>query len=185
MDNKLLVKLVVATESLLFGSLLLAFVYFSLAPGFRQQQLAALDWRTTGAFTLVLFASSFTFSRAEAGYQRGRPGQLRGWLLATMGLGALFLAGQAHEFYGLYARHIDVASSTFGTGFFTVTGFHGLHVLVGLLVLGIITGLSFAGDFDRPGSSVIGTVGIYWHFVDAVWAVVFTVVYVLPHFTRL
>ncbi|MGI4835588.1 MAG: cytochrome c oxidase subunit 3 [Janthinobacterium lividum] len=185
METKLLAKLVVATESLLFGSLLLAFVYFSLAPGFRQQQLAALDWRSTGAFTLVLLASSLTLGRAEASYRQGAPGRLRGWLLATIGLGAVFLLGQAHEFYGLLTHHLDVASGTFGTGFFALTGFHGLHVLVGLVMLGIVAGLGFAGDFDRPGSSVIGAVGIYWHFVDAVWAVVFTVVYVIPHFTRL
>ena len=183
-DNKLMMKLVVGTEGLLFLSLLMVFVYFSLTPGFRQQQQAALDWRTTGLFTLLLFASSFTYWRAEASFRRGAPGRLRLWLLATMLLGGLFLFGQAREFASLFHRHIDIASNTFGTSFFTLTGFHGLHVLVGLVIIGIITGLAFAGDFDRPTSSVISTVGIYWHFVDLVWAVVFTVVYVLPYFTR-
>ncbi len=184
MDNKLMMKLFVATETIFFLALLMAFVYFSLAPGFRQQQLAALNIRTTGAFTLLLFASSFTYWRAEASFRRSAPGALKFWLLATIGLGAVFLFGQAREFHDLFGRHIDLASNTFGTSFFTLTGFHGLHVLVGLLVLSILTGLTFAGDYDRPTSSIFSTVGIYWHFVDIVWAVVFTVVYVLPHFTR-
>lgn len=181
----MLIKLVVATETIFFASLLMAFIYFSLGPGFRQQQLAALDWRSTGAFTVLLFASSFTYMRAEASYRQGAPGRLRGWLLATIGLGAAFLAGQAREFRGLFGQHLDIASNTFGTSFFTLTGFHGLHVLAGLLVLGILAGRSFAGDFDRPNLSVLSAVGIYWHFVDIVWAVVFSVVYVLPHFTHL
>lgn len=185
-ENSLLIKLVVATETIFFGSLLLAFVYFSLAPGFRAQQLAALDLRRTGLFTLLLFASSFTYMRAEASYRHGRAGGVKGWLLATIGLGGAFLVGQAREFHGLFARHIDLASNTFGTSFFTLTGFHGLHVLVGLLVLGILAAMAFAGDFDRdrPASTVLSAVGIYWHFVDIVWAVVFSVVYVLPHFTH-
>ena len=184
METKLLMKLVVATETLFFLALLMAFVYFSLGPGFREQQLAALDWRTTGAFTLLLFASSFTYWRAEASYRQGAPGHLKGWLLATIGLGAVFLLGQAREFRGLFARHIDLSANTFGTSFFTLTGFHGLHVLAGLVILSILTGLAFAGDYDRPKSAIFSAVGIYWHFVDIVWAVVFTVVYVLPHFTR-
>lgn len=184
MENKLLIRLVVATEAMFFVALLIAFVSFSLAPGFRAQQLAALDWRTTGLFTGLLFASSFTYMRAEASYRRREPGRLRLWLLVTIALGVTFLLGQAHEYQGLFQRNLDLSSNTFGTSFFTLTGFHGLHVLVGLLVLGILTGLSFAGDFNRPGLTIFSTVGVYWHFVDIVWAVVFLVVYVLPHFTR-
>ncbi|QKG52064.1 heme-copper oxidase subunit III [Hymenobacter sp. BRD67] len=183
-ENSLLIKLVVATETIFFASLLMAFVYFSLAPGFRQQQLAALDLRSTGGFTVLLFASSFTYMRAEASYRQGAPGRLKGWLLATIGLGALFLLGQAREFRGLFARHVDIASNTFGTSFFTLTGFHGLHMLAGLVVLSILVGRAFAGDFNQPNLSVLSAVGIYWHFVDIVWAVVFSVVYVLPHFTH-
>lgn len=184
MENKLFIRLVVATEAMFFASLLIAFVSFSLAPGFRQQQLAALDLRSTGLFTILLFASSFTYMRAEASYRQGAPGRLRLWLLVTIALGTVFLLGQAREFHGLFSRNIDLSTNTFGTSFFTLTGFHGLHVLVGLLVLSILTGLSFAGDYDRPGSTIFSTVGVYWHFVDVVWAVVFLIVYVLPHFTR-
>ena len=184
MDNKLMMKLVVATEGLFFLCLLMVFVYFSLAPGFREHQQAALDIRTTGAFTLVLFASSFTYWRAEASFRQGAPGRLKLWLLATILLGSVFLFGQAQEFLGLFHRDINLSSGTFGTSFFTLTGFHGLHVLAGLVILSILVVLAFLGDYDRPKSTVISTVGIYWHFVDIVWAVVFTVVYVLPYFTR-
>jgi len=76
---------------------------------------------------------------------------------------------------------VNIGSSLFGTGFFTLTGFHGLHVLVGLVIIMIITGLSFRGDYADRRSSVIRTVGVYWHFVDLVWLFVFLVVYVSPH----
>ena len=184
LDTRLLMRLLVFTESLFFLALIMAFVFFSLAPGFRQQQLAALDLGRTGAFTLVLFSSSFTYWRVEASARRGATGALKFWLLATIALGTVFLLGQAWEFHGLFGRHIDLASNTFGTSFFTLTGFHGLHVFVGLVILSILAGLAFAGDYDRPASSIFHSIGIYSHFVDIVWAVVFTVVYVLPHFSR-
>jgi heme/copper-type cytochrome/quinol oxidase subunit 3 len=182
MDNKLMIKLIVGTEAMFFMALIMAFVYFSFSPGFRHHQLLSLDVRSTGIFSVFLFTSSFTFWRAETNYEQGKINGLKLWLLATIALGAVFLFGQGREYLSLLNNHISLGSSIFGTSFFTLTGFHGLHVFAGLIAISIITALAFLGDYNKPGSSVIGAVGIYWHFVDVVWLFVFLIVYVVPHF---
>jgi heme/copper-type cytochrome/quinol oxidase subunit 3 len=181
MDNKLLIKLIVGTEAMFFLALIMAFVYFSFPPDFKSHQLINLYIKTTGAFSLLLFSSSFTYWRAESSYHKGEITKLKVWLIITILLGTLFLFGQGREYLGLLNSHISVSSSIFGTSFFTLTGFHGLHVLVGIIVISIVTCLTFLGDYTGKKSSVIAAVGIYWHFVDIVWAVVFLIVYVLPH----
>ena len=176
-----MIKLIVGTEAMFFLALIMAFVYFSLTPDFHSHQLLNLDLKTTGIFSILLFCSSFTFWCAETNYYKGEIIKVKFWLILTILLGAIFLVGQGREYLILLNNHISVSSSIFGTSFFTLTGFHGLHVLVGLIVIGIITCLTFLGDYTNKKSSVIGAVGIYWHFVDIVWAVVFFIVYILPH----
>ena len=99
------------------------------------------------------------------------------WLLATVGLGAVFLCGQGREYAQLLREHVTISRNLFGTTFFTLTGFHGLHVLIGLVALAILLGLALAGGFKDPRAPGVGAVGLYWHFVDAVWIVIFAVVY--------
>lgn len=182
MEPKIMMKLVVGSETIFFLSLMMGFIYFAYYPGFQPQSVAELELPTTGAFTVLLLSSSFTFWRAEVNFKQNRPNRLKAWLLATVVLGAVFLAGQIREYIHLLSNQLTVSKGTFATGFFTLTGFHGLHVLVGLIILGVVLYLAWLGDFDKPQSSVISTVGIYWHFVDAVWVVVFMLVYVIPHF---
>jgi cytochrome c oxidase subunit III len=88
------------------------------------------------------------------------------------------MGGQAAEYVGLFGRGISVSSSLFATTFFTLTGFHGLHVTLGLIALAILLGLAFTGDVPGKSSNALKAVGVYWHFVDVVWVVVFSVVYV-------
>ncbi len=78
---------------------------------------------------------------------------------------------------GCSPRGVEVDSNLFATTFFTLTGFHGLHVTVGLVALGVVLARALAGDFARKPSSMLRSVGLYWHFVDVVWLVVFSVVY--------
>ncbi|WP_439883307.1 cytochrome c oxidase subunit 3 [Pontibacter sp. MBLB2868] len=180
MENKLMMYLVIGTEAIFFLSLLFGFVYFAFEPGYDSQAWQMLNLKSTGIFSVLLFSSSFTFWRAEKNYRKGEVKHLKRWLFATIVLGVVFLLGQGKEYWSLLHENLTISKNTFGTSFYTITGFHGLHVLIGLIILGIVLKLAAAGDFDRPGSSVISTVGIYWHFVDVVWLVVFTVVYVLP-----
>lgn len=179
--NRLMMFLVISTEAVFFLSLIVAFVYYSLTSGFNPQATQQLSLMTTGAFSVLLLASSFTFWRAEVSYQRGQVGGLKGWLLATIALGGIFLAGQGWEYWHLFVRDFTLSKGIFSTSFYTLTGFHVLHLLIGLIMLGVVFWLAVLGDFDHPNSSLIPTVGIYWHFVDAVWVLVFTVVYLFPH----
>lgn len=176
-----MVKLIVGTEAMFFLSLIMAFVYFSFTPGFRHQQVSALNIRSTGAFSLLLFFSSFTYWRAEVNYRSGQLKRLKYWLLLTLVLGVTFLLGQGNEYQKLLHNHITVGSSMFGTSFFTLTDFHGLHVLAGLVVIGILTCLTFLGDYSQTtASTIFSAIGVYWHFVDIVWLIVFLIVYVVP-----
>ena len=96
-----------------------------------------------------------------------------GWLAATILLGGVFIVGQGLEYWGLFQSGVACSSNLFATTFFTLTGFHGLHVCVGLVALLIVLGLALAGDFRRRASPRCKAVGLYWHFVDAVWVLVF------------
>lgn len=176
-----MMKLVVGSEAVFFLALMMGFVYFAYYPGFDPQSVALLDLTKTSVFTALLLASSFTFWRAEVSQKNGHPGCLKLWLSATVILGSVFLIGQGLEYNHLFTNHLIISKSTFATGFFTLTGFHGLHVLIGLIILSVVLYLAFLGDFDGSWSKVISAVGIYWHFVDIVWMVVFTLVYILPH----
>lgn len=180
-ENATMIQTVIYTEAFFFLCLIMSFIYMACNSGFQPAELSRLDIRSAGVNTVVLIASSFTLHFAEQGYMRGRPGVLKGWLIVTIMLGAIFLAGQGTEYGRLIGDNITMNGSVFGASFFTLTGFHGLHVLVGLIILLILLVLAFLGD-EKSG---ILTIAPYWHFVDVVWIFVFTVVYVLPQFSRI
>ena len=98
----------------------------------------------------------------------------------TLALGAIFLFGQTREYLGLFAHGVTISTNLFGSTFFTLTGFHGLHVLMGLVALGALLGIAMSGRLGEIKSSGFESVAMYWHFVDAVWVVIFTAVYLWP-----
>ena len=139
-----------------------------------------LDVPRTLLFSLFLFASSGTVYLAERRLARDDQRGFATWWLASIGLGAVFLIGQITEYARLYADGISIGTNLFTSGFFTLTGFHGLHVLVGLIALSVIGLLSRAGDFRGGRRRVaVDGVSIYWHFVDGIWVVIFSLVYLL------
>jgi len=124
--------------------------------------------------TTLLIISSFTCQLAVWSIRKGdRAGLIRN-IAVTVVLGVIFLIGQGYDYTQL---GFTLADGTFGTTFFTLTGFHGLHVCVGLIALLILMGLSLAGDFKQGRIEAVKSIGLYWHFVDAVWLVVFSVIY--------
>jgi len=161
------VVIFIASESIFFLAIVLAYIAYREA-GLATAK-ATLDLGRTAIFSLALFGSSATMvlaTRAESGR----------WLAATFILGAIFLTGQGAEYARLLGSGIGPGSALFGTTFFTLTGLHGLHVLAGLVALGALFTASFRGK--RAVHAVAWeAVGMYWHFVDAVWVVVFSVVY--------
>jgi heme/copper-type cytochrome/quinol oxidase subunit 3 len=184
MENKLMMKLVIATEAILFISLMITYVYFALSVGFTKKAIQYLDIQSTGVFSILLFASSFTLILAERKYAKGAIKGLKIWLSATILLGAVFLFGQAKEYWRLLNNHFNISLDIFSTNFFTLTGFHAFHVIIGLVLLIVVLILALLGDFDRPNSTVLSSIGMYWHFVDIVWILVFTLVYVSPYLIR-
>jgi heme/copper-type cytochrome/quinol oxidase subunit 3 len=161
------IGLFIASESLVFLGVVVAYVVF------REQGLATakaqLELGRTATFSALLFASSGTVALAV-----GR--RSRAWLGLTAALGAVFLAGQGLEYARLLGTGLRPGSEMFGTTFFTLTGLHALHVLVGLVLLGTLL-LAATARTGRLGPAAWEGIGLYWHFVDAVWVVVFSVVY--------
>jgi cytochrome c oxidase subunit 1/cytochrome c oxidase subunit I+III len=169
----------IGSETGFFGILILAFLYFNSTPG-NGPGAKDLNVVKTGIFSLCLFASSFTLWRSEVGQRQNRPRAMIGWLVATILLGGVFIVGQGLEYFGLFKNGVTVGTNLFATTFFTLTGFHGLHVCLGLVALMIVLGLGLAGDFKNGRPVALEVVGLYWHFVDVVWVFVFTVVYLFP-----
>jgi cytochrome c oxidase subunit 1/cytochrome c oxidase subunit I+III len=170
----------IASEAGFFLILIIAYVFFNFGTGHEAAGPSAatvLDVKKTAAFTACLFASSFTLWLSERSLDRKEHGAAARWLFVTIALGGVFIVGQGSEYLGLYQRGVGVATNLFATTFFTLTGFHGLHVTVGLFALMITLGLVLTGDFRRRSSSLLRSVGLYWHFVDVVWLVVFSIVY--------
>ncbi|MBS1605340.1 MAG: cytochrome c oxidase subunit 3, partial [Bacteroidetes bacterium] len=128
-----------------------------------------------------LWAGSFTFWRAERGFRIKSSRSGRVWLRLTIGLAIVFLCGQAKEYFSLlHDHHLAMSSGLFGTAFYTLTGFHGLHVLVGILLMSILLVRMNRGP-TVVAPAVVRAIGVYWHFVDAVWVVIFAIVYAAPH----
>ena len=173
--HRLLMIFFICSESVFFLSLIVAYITYHGASGTQPGDVLSVP--RTGLFSLALFASSATLGLAERAHRRRQGGRLRGWLLATIALGVIFLFGQALEWRGLIAGGVTLSRDLFGTTFFTLTGFHGLHVIVGLLALATTTAIGFAGELDGGDEAALSTVSLYWHFVDAVWVVVFSVIY--------
>src|SRR5260370_10155261 len=107
-------------------------------------------------------------------------GPMLGWLALTIALGGVFLVGQGMEYWKLFQTGVDVSTNLFATTFFTLTGFHGLHVFVGLIALLILLWIAWQGDFASGRGSALAAAVYYWHFVDFVWVFVVLTVYILP-----
>jgi len=176
-NNKMLVGFFVASESIFFIMLILAYVNFHGTVTDGPTAVSSLNPLRTGIFSVFLLASSFTVWLAGRSMAARNHFMLKIWLLVTIVLGVLFIYGQASEWLGLIDKNITISRNVFGTTFFTLTGFHGFHVCVGLIMLTILLGLAIFGDFKGPKSDGVECVSIYWHFVDGVWIVVYSVIY--------
>ena len=100
--------------------------------------------------------------------------------VATALLGMCFISGQVYEFTRFVQDGLTIKTNVFGSSFFLLTGFHGLHVTVGILMLLSLYLMSLDGRLPSDRAETVELVGLYWHFVDVVWIVIFTVVYLIP-----
>ena len=130
--------------------------------------------------TICLLSSSLTIWRAEKAVEDDRMGSFSVWLGATITLAAIFLANTAIEWKKLiYQDRLTVSTNLFGTTFYSLVGLHATHVVVGMFLLTTVFIFSLFGWVDSRQSERFGVIALYWHFVDAVWIVVFTVVYLI------
>ena len=131
-------------------------------------------------YSICLLSSSLTIHFATKVLQRERRGAFLGLLSLTILLGALFLYGTGREWYGLIYEHgLTISTNLFGTTYYSLVGLHAFHVTAGLLMLTIVLLFGLAGRVGTEHSARLDVLSMYWHFVDAVWVVVFTVVYIV------
>jgi cytochrome c oxidase subunit 3/cytochrome o ubiquinol oxidase subunit 3 len=130
--------------------------------------------------TICLLSSSFTIWIAEHQLERKRSSAFGLWLAITIALGLIFLTGTALEWHKLiYQDGLTISTNLFGTTFYSLVGLHATHVILGLLMLSSVLVFTMAGKVTEEHAQRIGVLSLYWHFVDAVWVVVFTVVYLI------
>jgi cytochrome c oxidase subunit III len=165
-------------ESAIFTIFVVAYLFYigKSLTGPNPQQVLEVPWFNT----ICLLSSSFTIWRAEHAIARSAITRFTAWLTATLALGVIFLAGTAHEWLKLiYQDGLTIRTNLFGTTFYSLVGLHATHVIVGLVMLSIVLGFALAGKVSPQHAERVKVLGLYWHFVDAVWVVVFTVVYIL------
>lgn len=168
----------ILTESALFTIFVTAYLFYigkSISGPYPNQvlELPILS-------TICLLSSSFTVVLAERAFRLGNTGGFQLWWLITIVLGVVFLGFTALEWQRLIFRdHLTISTNLFGTTFYSLVGLHASHVIVGLTLLVLVLILSLRGYVTRAHSEHVEMLSWYWHFVDGIWVIVFTVVYII------
>ncbi len=134
----------------------------------------------TSFSSFVLLMSSLAMVLAHKAVSEADYKNTRIWLATTALLGSIFIAGQIYEFTAFKEEGLSFTGSLLGSAFYTLTGFHGVHVSIGILMLLTLLVLSFKGKLNQDRAETVELVGLYWHFVDIVWVLIFTIVYLIP-----
>ena len=179
-NNKLAMWLFLGSECLLFGGLISTYMLYRgrVADGPHPSQIYDIPFTSVSSFVLLM--SSLTMVLAVSSAKRKDDVRTNLWLVITALLGATFIGGQVYEFTTFVREGLKLDTSLFSSSFYVLTGFHGVHVSIGVIMLlstmGIIKKNRVTGD--KP--EVVELVGLYWHFVDIVWIVIFTLIYLIP-----
>lgn len=168
------------SEVTFFGSLFTIYIVYMNRHGVGPTQAEIFDIPFTAVMTLILMLSSLTMVLALAAIRAGRVAAFQTWTLGTAFLGTLFLGAMFLEYAVFFAEGFTPATSPFSSAFFVLTGFHGLHVVVGIVMLVGLWAASVSGRLDHQRNDVVANVSIYWHLVDVVWILIFAVVYLVP-----
>ncbi|MDP6975298.1 MAG: cytochrome c oxidase subunit 3 [Acidimicrobiales bacterium] len=179
-NNKLLMWVFLGSECLLFGGLISAYLINRNRFGDGPAPGDIFDIPFTSVSSFVLLMSSLTMVLSLSALQRGDIRNNRIWLWTTALLGALFIGGQVYEFTTFLREGLGYTTSPFSSAFFTLTGFHGVHVSLGIVMLMSLLISSYRGTLRKENSETVEIVGLYWHFVDVVWIFIFTVIYLVP-----
>lgn len=179
--NKLLMWAFLASDCMFFGALIMTYMIFRGQHGEGIPSAHELfDIPFTSVSAAVLLLSSLSMVLALSALQQNKHRAFRAWLGATCALGALFLGGQYYEFTE-FAHEGLTLSDIFGSTFFVLTGTHGTHVGIGVIWLLSIVLMSLRGQIPSSRSEMVEIAGLYWHFVDIVWIIIFTLIYLIPY----
>jgi cytochrome c oxidase subunit 3/cytochrome o ubiquinol oxidase subunit 3 len=179
-NEKLAMWAFLGSECLLFGGLISTFLLYRSKPVLRGPEVSKIyDIPFTSVSSFVLLMSSLTMVLALAGIQRGDHRKARTWLLTTALLGSIFVAGQVYEFTSFVREGLGYTTNLQSSAFYTLTGFHGVHVTIGIIMLVSLFVMSLRGRLPTERSETVEIIGLYWHFVDVVWILIFTVVYLI------
>uniref|UniRef100_Q01PD0 Cytochrome c oxidase, subunit III n=1 Tax=Solibacter usitatus (strain Ellin6076) TaxID=234267 RepID=Q01PD0_SOLUE len=168
----------IAAESAIFIIFVVAYLYYSGKSLTGPTPNEVL--RIPVFYTLCLLSSSLTIHFAIRGVRHGNIGTFSSWWFVTVALGTAFLYGTAREWYRLiFEDGLTIRTNLFGTTYYSLVGLHGFHVVIGLILLSTVWIFTALGHVGQEHAYRLDVLSLYWHFVDAVWVVVFTVVYVI------
>ena len=182
-NEKLGMWVFLGSECLLFGALITTYLLYKqrVPPGTETPKPSDLyDIPFTSVSSFVLLMSSVTMVLALSAIQRADHDRTRLWLVTTSLLGATFISGQVYEFTSFVKEGMGYTSNVAASAFYTLTGFHGVHVSIGIVMLMSLFVMSVRDHLPASRSELVEIVGLYWHFVDIVWILIFTVVYLIP-----
>ena len=179
-NEKLAMWVFLGSDCLLFGALISTYLLLRHRSVSGPTPEEIFDIPFTSVSSFVLLMSSLTMALAVGAIHRGELRRCRTWLLTTALLGGTFIGGQVYEFTSFVHHGLGYTTNIFGSAFFTLTGFHGVHVSVGIMFLMALFVMSLRGKIDQSKAETVEIFGLYWHFVDIVWIVIFTVVYLIP-----
>jgi len=178
-NEKLAMWSFLGSECLLFGGLISTFILYKTRAADGETPHELYDILFTSISSFVLLMSSLTMVLAVSSIQRKDLRAMRGWLLTTAFLGVVFISGQVYEFTEFLNEGYGFTHSPAWSAFYALTGFHGVHVTLGIVMLLSTAALSLRGTVGPHNPESVEIVGLYWHFVDVVWVVIFTVVYLI------
>ena len=167
------------SEVAFFSTLIVAYVTYMGSDRIGPTPAEVLSLRLVIFTTICLLSSSGTIHLAEGALRRGNQSAFCLWWALTIVLGVVFLLGTALEWHDLIKHNLTISRNLFGTTFYTLVGFHGLHVTGGVIAMLIVLVLGLRREVTAANHTGVQMVGWYWHFVDVVWVVVFTVVYLI------
>ena len=179
-NNKLAMWLFLSTECLLFGALISTYLLYKTRGNGDVLPTDIFDIPFTSVSSFVLLMSSLTMVLALSAVARGEMDRGKAWLLVTAMLGGVFIGGQVYEFTSFYREGLGYTTNPAASAFYTLTGFHGVHVSLGIVMLMSLFVAAQHGKLTQKNAETVEIVGLYWHFVDIVWIFIFTVIYLIP-----
>jgi cytochrome c oxidase subunit 3/cytochrome o ubiquinol oxidase subunit 3 len=168
------------SECLLFGGLISTYLLYRgrVSDGPTPAQIFDIPFTSVSSFVLLMSSLTMVLAVQAAAKKDDRGTNL--WLVVTAMLGATFVGGQVYEFTAFYNEGLGFTTSLFGSSFYTLTGFHGVHVTVGVIMLMALVAINKRSKVPGSKSETVEMIGLYWHFVDVVWIIIFTLVYLIP-----